>query len=68
MDKTLAILPEKKYSKQRSNLHRQVKRKGFIDMAKYQADAEKLLHDIGISAEKKILLQLVIVQLVCVLS
>ncbi len=28
-------------------MHRQVKRKGFIDMAKYQADAEKLLHDIG---------------------
>lgn len=45
--KTLAILPKKKYSKRRSNLHRQVKRKGFIDMAKYQADAEKLLHDIG---------------------
>ncbi|EPI13877.1 PTS system trehalose-specific IIBC component [Enterococcus faecium SD2A-2] len=45
--KTLAILPKKKYSKRRNNLHRQVKRKGFIDMAKYQADAEKLLHDIG---------------------
>ncbi len=46
-----------------NNLYTQVKRKGFIHMAKYQADAEKLLE---ISAEKKILLLLVIVLHVCV--